>query len=188
LMHQGPTLLITNAMVLDGTGAPARRASVRVRGERIVAVGREGTFVWDIHSGQLIAALKDTGTVVAASRTGTRVVRVGAGTASSWELASNRLRDLVVPGDAVRAAAISADGSVVATGGQSGTIWLWNGSTGEHLDSLRFGGAPIRALDFNFDDTSLVATTTTGAVRVLACEICRPPGALVALARRRVAG
>src|SRR5688500_10952775 len=32
-------LLITNARVLDGTGAPARDASVRVRNGRILAVG-----------------------------------------------------------------------------------------------------------------------------------------------------
>ncbi|MFL5561581.1 MAG: amidohydrolase family protein [Gemmatimonadaceae bacterium] len=39
-------LLITNARIVDGTGAPARVGSVRVRGERIVAVGdvpREAT-------------------------------------------------------------------------------------------------------------------------------------------------
>lgn len=34
-----PTLLITNARVVDGTGEPAREASVRIRGDRITAVG-----------------------------------------------------------------------------------------------------------------------------------------------------
>lgn len=33
------TFLITNARVIDGSGAPARRAAVRVSGDRIVAVG-----------------------------------------------------------------------------------------------------------------------------------------------------
>jgi len=32
-------VLITNATVIDGTGSPGRRASVRVEGDRIVAVG-----------------------------------------------------------------------------------------------------------------------------------------------------
>jgi N-acyl-D-amino-acid deacylase len=35
----GSRVLITNALVIDGTGAPGRRASVRVQGDRIVAVG-----------------------------------------------------------------------------------------------------------------------------------------------------
>ncbi len=34
-----PTTLIVNASIVDGTGAPARRGSVRIVGERIVAVG-----------------------------------------------------------------------------------------------------------------------------------------------------
>ena len=33
------TVLITNARVIDGTGSPARRASVRISGDRIAAVG-----------------------------------------------------------------------------------------------------------------------------------------------------
>ena len=35
----GPSVLITNALVIDGSGAPSRRASVRVEGTRIAAVG-----------------------------------------------------------------------------------------------------------------------------------------------------
>src|SRR5438105_13808094 len=40
----GPTpaqasFLITNALVIDGTGTPGRRAAVRVEGDRIAAVG-----------------------------------------------------------------------------------------------------------------------------------------------------
>jgi N-acyl-D-amino-acid deacylase len=37
--HQIQSTLITNAAVLDGTGAPARRVSVRIVGDRIAAVG-----------------------------------------------------------------------------------------------------------------------------------------------------
>src|SRR5687768_7334283 len=36
----GPSMLIANATVIDGTGAPGRLASVRVRGDRIVEVGQ----------------------------------------------------------------------------------------------------------------------------------------------------
>jgi N-acyl-D-amino-acid deacylase len=43
LVDQVPTspvdTLIRNALVIDGTGAPSRRADVRIRGERITAVG-----------------------------------------------------------------------------------------------------------------------------------------------------
>src|SRR6187455_2787987 len=34
-----PSFVITNALVLDGTGSPGRRGAVRVEGDRIAAVG-----------------------------------------------------------------------------------------------------------------------------------------------------
>ena len=37
--RQLPSTLITNANVIDGSGAPARRASVRISGDRIAAIG-----------------------------------------------------------------------------------------------------------------------------------------------------
>ena len=44
-----PGFLITNANVIDGSGSPARRASVRVEGDRIAAVGELAT-----HSGETV--------------------------------------------------------------------------------------------------------------------------------------
>ena len=47
-----PGFLITNASVIDGSGSPARRASVRVEGDRIAAMGelaaRSGETVIDV--------------------------------------------------------------------------------------------------------------------------------------------
>ena len=37
------SLLIRNGEVVDGTGAPARRADVAVEGDRVVAVGSGAT-------------------------------------------------------------------------------------------------------------------------------------------------
>jgi N-acyl-D-amino-acid deacylase len=56
--------LITNANVIDGTGSPARRASVRVEGDRIAAVGnlqpRTGETVVDAHGLTLAPGFIDT--------------------------------------------------------------------------------------------------------------------------------
>jgi N-acyl-D-amino-acid deacylase len=59
-----PGALITNATVIDGSGSPARRASVRVEGDRIAAVGeltaRSGEAVIDAHGLTLAPGFIDT--------------------------------------------------------------------------------------------------------------------------------
>jgi N-acyl-D-amino-acid deacylase len=39
IAQSAPSILITNAVVVDGTGSPGRRASVRITGDRITAAG-----------------------------------------------------------------------------------------------------------------------------------------------------
>ena len=59
-----PGFLITNASVIDGSGSPARRAAVRVEGDRIAAVGnlsaRGGEPVIDAHGLTLAPGFIDT--------------------------------------------------------------------------------------------------------------------------------
>jgi len=59
-----PGFLITNASVIDGSGSRARRASVRVEGDRIAAVGelaaRSGETVIDAHGLTLAPGFIDT--------------------------------------------------------------------------------------------------------------------------------
>ena len=59
-----PGFLITNANVIDGSGSPARRASVRVEGDRIAAVGeltaRSGETVIDARGLTLAPGFIDT--------------------------------------------------------------------------------------------------------------------------------
>ena len=60
----GTGFLIANASVIDGSGAPPRRASVRVEGDRIAAVGnltaRDGERVIDAHGLTLAPGFIDT--------------------------------------------------------------------------------------------------------------------------------
>ena len=60
----GRTLLITNARIVDGTGSAARSGSVRIRGDRIVAVGdlrqEAGDSVVDAHGLTLAPGFIDT--------------------------------------------------------------------------------------------------------------------------------
>jgi N-acyl-D-amino-acid deacylase len=59
-----PSVLITNANVIDGSGSPARRASVRIDGDRIAAIGeltsRKGETVVDAHGLTLAPGFIDT--------------------------------------------------------------------------------------------------------------------------------
>lgn len=120
-------------------------------GRQLLSAGRDKRVVlWDVASRRQIASVevKDTPTDVEMSRSG-RIVAIGSGGRESWiwEPRSNRIRAFKNQDDTL-AVAISPDGHLLATGGQSKAITLWDSSTGRQIRSLSGHQKDVRMLSF----------------------------------------
>ncbi|MEY3021222.1 MAG: hypothetical protein RIS86_418, partial [Planctomycetota bacterium] len=68
--------------------------------------------------------------------------------------------------DAVHAAVVSPDGSLLATGGSDGRVILWRAADGEPLLSFPPVGEQVFVVEWSEDGRSLVAIGARGAVRL----------------------
>lgn len=64
------------------------------------------------------------------------------------------------------ATVMSADGSRVATGGEDGSVRLWDANTGAELRLLAGHTTPVKSVSFSPDGTRLVSVCSDGCVRV----------------------
>src|SRR5205823_8336067 len=71
------------------------------------------------------------------------------GTVKVWDTAAGRERANLVAGPVTSpVAALSPDGTLLATGGDGGVVSVRLVSTGEFLHRISRGGAPLRRLEF----------------------------------------
>ena len=135
-------------------------------------------------------------TTLSVSADASRLLVAGGTSAELWDLASLRLlRTFAGHADSVSAAALSADGRWVATGGgfRSGSpdppaarneVLVWDAETGQELLRYRAATDAITGVAFTADSHRLVAVDARA--RIYRCAVCGSTAELRALAATRI--
>jgi hypothetical protein len=170
---------------------------------KVLALGtQQRVELWDANSGEEVRVLHGPNTsnhrALAFAPDGKMLATAGVGPSISlWEVASGKERHQFrltaespagvnsrSPGgpEAVSALAFSADGTILAAGGNDSAIHLWDLLTGEELPPLAGHSAPVRALVFTPDGKQLVSFDAEGLRLAWKVDRLRPPpGKLPAL-------
>ena len=132
-------------------------------GARVVSAGRGGmAALWDARAGRFLASLDGhRGDVDSAafSADGTRVITADNDTVNIWDAATGaRLRSLEG-----HRAAMSPDGSLIVTIGDTARMWTW---TGQLVASLDGHTGPIVAVAYSPDGSRLVTSSVDRSAKL----------------------
>lgn len=140
---------------------PARKGStalgVSSRSE-LAVVDEQGVALWNIEEGKKVGGIRRSGPAPESmlfTPSGELVVRTRQGM-EVWEPRSGAGRRLNGHAGGVEAVTFSADGALIASGGEDGTVRLLAAATGEELKVLDVGAA-VRAVAFVPDGRQLAS-------------------------------
>lgn len=88
------------------------------------------------------------------------------GTVRIWETASGKQEARFFVGSLVDGLDVSADGTLVASGGASGEIALWSPDKKEKIADLSKSGSAVHSLSLSRDGTLLASGSADGIVRI----------------------
>src|SRR5262249_4343454 len=141
-------------------------------GRRLAVSSNDGAVrLWDVRDGQLLLTLEVPQHIVrtiAFSPDGLRLAAgcdttIGRPAVVPWDSDVSWVgRTLRGPSGPVYQVAYGADGGRVASGGQDGTVRLWEAASGEPLQVLQSPGGPILFLGFSDDRGQLFCQSTGG--------------------------
>jgi WD40 repeat protein len=139
-------------------------------GKLLASSAKNSLMIWDVGSGELLRSMKTTHEFVEAialSPDGTAIAAASTNLSSAqiqvWKTNGDSLFSLVGHEHRVMALAFSHDGGRIATGGQDGTVKIWERATGRLIRTLGTSTelAPwVTSLAFGPDGKRIVSGTT----------------------------
>lgn len=154
-------------------------------GKLLATVGEPGEVkLWDVSAGKLLLVLRDGLPAVRGVAISSRqVVAVALSDGSMHFFEPGQKRPVVMPGHLgeIDCLGVSPTGSVLASGGQDGLIYLWDFDSYKRV--AQFGGHTRRVLQMGFSPDSRLLLTTSGDYTTRLWEI--EAGAEMRLYRER---
>jgi DNA-binding SARP family transcriptional activator/WD40 repeat protein len=165
-------------------GQPAHAISFNADGTLLAAAADGGggvsgggtLYLWDARTGRSVGTPLHTDTPaydLAFSPDGKRLAAalLGDGVAYVWHLPSGRQAYIVIVDDGEEnradAVAFSSDSKLLATGGGSGLVRIWNAQSGEQVGGSLFASAGhVRSVAFDPQGKLLLTAGTDGATRL----------------------
>jgi WD40 repeat protein len=164
--------LVLGATIFPGHKEPVLGASFAPDGRRILSASRDRTArLWDISSGAMVREFQQGHQYLATTAVffplGDRFLTAAVDNSTRiWDVASGaQLRVLEHTGLSA-AAAISADGRHIATGGDNKTAKLWDAASGELLGETPDHEAEVTAVAFSPDGSQLFTGDAFGRCRL----------------------
>ena len=125
--------------------------------------GDHSIRLWDAATGTFKNTLKGRDTIsapsIAYSPDGNTLAAAGRGLVNLWDTATDTLKGTLPDTGDVNDLAYSPDGTILASGGQDGTLRLWNAATGTLRNRLEYtdpGG--VFSIAFSPDGTALASS------------------------------
>jgi WD40 repeat protein len=152
------------------TPASIRLLAAANDGATVAWCGNDRRVVlWDTAAGKerrQFQAPGNTITQLGFSPDGQTLVVAGTAGARLFEITEGSSRDLSGKVGPVFAAAVSPDGRMLATGGQDGTVRLWETASAKQRRTMYGDTSPIRSAAFSADGAVLATGSANGSIRL----------------------
>jgi WD40 repeat protein len=133
------------------------------------AVGAAGTFVYETRSGRLVRAFPGSGTAVAFSPDGNEFAyaTISGDLGHVYNFTSGLDQPLSGATSVVNSIRFDAAGGNVVTGSDDGLARVYDGGTGDLLETLASGDSgPVRDASFGMSNTAIATSSTNGQGRL----------------------
>lgn len=163
----------------DGKAHASRVRALAISPDgKTIASGGDDRVVrlWDVESGDVKQTLSHLSSItsVTFSPLGTSVASASGTTVTLWNLNGQKIGAMDGHLDVAWAVGFSPDGKTLASGGDDGTVILWNADTRMLKRQLRDHKGKIKSLAFSLDGRGLVSAANDGTVKLYRNTATKP--------------